>query len=173
MSNKEIATLLTKTLSDIANVPKRTFAMWLAEIPGMLTKEMHKHAGKIRDKTHPIFVLKESFHLFVTPLSSAAASDVAMRDIERSAVLANLRYHDGDAQDVLVFMKASSRPIRLIFQGFAGLTTMPQFFKSFVAAFPQLAQVTVDHGHRFEDFSRYQLLLSSANIFNCQTLGPH
>ncbi|KAI7889921.1 uncharacterized protein EV154DRAFT_512852 [Mucor mucedo] len=95
--------------------------------------------------------------IFVTPLCNAN-SPLLERDLKRSPLTKDVRHAHGDMQDLISYVKTSMRPIRLVVIDYAGLTTSPQDLLTFISSLNLVMFVVVYHGHRFESFSRENLL---------------
>ncbi|EIE90966.1 hypothetical protein RO3G_15677 [Rhizopus delemar RA 99-880] len=53
-------------------------------------------------------------------------------------------------QDFLMFAKTTTLPIRLAVLDYAGLSTNPMDFRTFVRDVRTIEQIVIDHGHKLD-----------------------
>ncbi|KAI8331391.1 hypothetical protein BC941DRAFT_403846 [Chlamydoabsidia padenii] len=159
------------------------FKQTVRNIPGWTTigyarKSISNESTKKR--TALLQTMIENLHIndlcekvYVSPMCSAN-SELMRRDYHRTAstttVLQQLRFHDGDMQDFIVFAKTTTMNIRLVVLDYAGLTTKPDDLRKFVKSIKSIKEIVVDKGHKLECFTRHKLLTSDdIQKFNCRT----
>ncbi|KAG1212634.1 hypothetical protein AB4K20DRAFT_1865651 [Rhizopus microsporus] len=108
--------------------------------------------------------------VFVSPCSSADM-EFSKRDTSKKSLKFMESFKSSFMIDLLLFLKAETRMVRLIAIDYAGLSTNVEDLRSLVNNHKCVKEIVIDKGHRVELFSRKQLLKDDEvlRLFRCRT----